>query len=212
MVEREVTWKDGTVHTYWIVDPTFEPRIPPGTVRAHPSRHRPTYGMPVFYYQDHEKVCVQCRQHFVFRAKEQRYWYEVLQFTLDSVAIRCVRCRKQRRSRKALERALQSAVEGLREGPEDPARLLQLAEATVAFASRTGCGDLDRAISAARKAYRQGPGQPEALYWEGRCQDLAGRRAKARECMRAFVAEAKGRPGFHKLVRAAEKRLAPGKK
>ena len=63
-----------------------------------------------------DKSCVQCGPDFVFGAKGQKYWYESLTFHFDSVAIICPKCRKIRRSVKALTAQLDLAKGKLMKG------------------------------------------------------------------------------------------------
>lgn len=51
--------------------------------------------VPVTHYYDVERQCQDCQRMFIFFAVEQKHWYEVLQFGLDSDCVRCVPCRKQ---------------------------------------------------------------------------------------------------------------------
>ena len=53
--------------------------------------------IPLTKYQDTELVCRKCKQWFIFTAKEQKYWYEDLQFWVDSVPNKCQACRFQKR-------------------------------------------------------------------------------------------------------------------
>ncbi len=93
-------------------------------------------------------------------------------------------------------------AEGSRVASKDAGLLLELARTTVDYRERTGEGDLDRAIAACRVARDEHP-VPESLYWEGRCQSLAGRTAKARACFTEFLEQAKGIGKYNKLVAAA---------
>jgi hypothetical protein len=43
---------------------------------------------------------VDCGQRFVFAAAEQRFWYETLQFWVQSRPKRCIPCRRARRARR----------------------------------------------------------------------------------------------------------------
>lgn len=49
--------------------------------------------IPVLYYFDLKRDCVECAQPFIFFAEEQKYWYETLGFVLDADCIRCTDCR-----------------------------------------------------------------------------------------------------------------------
>ena len=60
-----------------------------------------SYGEPVFvsrgYYEDQPFTCVDCGKDEVWRATQQRWWYEVARGDVWSVAIRCRVCRQRRR-------------------------------------------------------------------------------------------------------------------
>lgn len=51
--------------------------------------------VPVLYYVDLKRVCVDCQRPFIFFAEEQKHWYETLGFVLSANCIRCVDCRKR---------------------------------------------------------------------------------------------------------------------
>ncbi len=50
--------------------------------------------VPVTHYFDVKRVCTDCNRPFIFFAEEQQYWYEVLEFPLESDCLRCITCRK----------------------------------------------------------------------------------------------------------------------
>jgi hypothetical protein len=49
------------------------------------------------YYVDIERQCRACGSAFLFFAKEQKYWYESLQFFVDADCVRCPVCRRASR-------------------------------------------------------------------------------------------------------------------
>ena len=67
----------------------------PGTAIAAALDRQAPSPVPVLYYFDLDRICVDCRRPFIFYAEEQKYWYESLGFTLDSDCVRCVPCRKR---------------------------------------------------------------------------------------------------------------------
>lgn len=211
LIDATIVGLRGEEYAYLTYDPDYKPSLPRNAVRANPRIQVSWGGVPLYYYVDETRSCVQCQQDFVFRAREQKYWYESLQFPIANKAIRCLRCRRRRRSKFAVMRALQGAVEAVATTRDDPSALLQLAEATVAHVERLREGGLDRAIAACRKVQRSHPQLPEAAYWEARCHDLAGRRAKARECLRRFLERAPRKGRLRRMVQRAESRLAPKK-
>lgn len=182
------------------------PALPPGAVRGDITRQVYCCDQPHAYYLPIRRVCVQCKQEFVFGAHEQKFWYETLQFNLASTAIRCLACRKQRRTAAALRDALALAHRAIEKTPADALAHLALAEATAQFRARTGAGNLDRGLAAARRARKLQPKLAVALYWEGELQALAGRDAAARQALVAFLEQRTTAMG--RLASEARKRLA----
>ncbi len=206
LIPTTVIGANGEAVTSWRIDLDWQPPLPRGAVRGDPRRQTYCCDLPRFFYVDQPRTCVQCCDAFVFEAKEQKYWYETLGFRLDSIAVRCASCRKKRRSDRAIGRTLERAVVEAAAHPEEASVLLSLAEATVAHAERFGTGDLDRALSACRKARRAAPGFAPALYWEGRVQEAAGRTAKALAAYRAFLGESEGKGRLEALRRDTQRR------
>ncbi len=200
----------GNPYEYNDYDPDFQPQLPPGAVRGDVRKQEfcRMCHMPKYFYVDQEKVCVQCGSLFIFSGAEQKHWYEVLKFHFDSVAIRCVSCRKKRRSDRALRQQLAAAKAALREKPDDVTSLLSVAESIVRYHQRTGQGNLNEAVAAARKATKIDPswrGISDALFWEGWCHALAGRIEKTQHLFNQFIEDAgKGarRAGFVKEAKA----------
>lgn len=62
---------------------------------------------PYFAYFDVSLPCEDCQNAFIFSAKEQQYWYEVLEFWVQSRPKQCVACRRIRRARAKAERGRQ---------------------------------------------------------------------------------------------------------
>ena len=58
----------------------------------------------VTHYYDVEYKCRDCDRMFIFFALEQKYWYETLQFGLDSGCVRCVPCRNIQQGLEAARR------------------------------------------------------------------------------------------------------------
>ncbi len=70
-----------------------ECRIPNTAIRADLSRQTPAT-VAVTHYFDVKRQCRDCGRPFIFFAQEQKHWYEVLGFGLDSDCVRCIECRK----------------------------------------------------------------------------------------------------------------------
>ena len=200
LVEKQSTY-NGREYKWREYDPDFQPPLPKGAVRGEPHKQMYCCDPPKYFYVDEPRTCIQCKQPFVFGAKEQKYWFETLKFNFGSHAIRCVSCRKKRRSEDALRQTLARVLKDLESKPRDPQLLLELARTTIDYRERTGQGDLDRAIAACRLARDEHP-VPESLYWEGRCQELAGRSAKAKACFTQFLEAVEGIGKYNALVRS----------
>lgn len=69
--------------------------IPGTAVAADLDRQTPAT-IPVTHYLDIERKCAECRRWFIFFAEEQKYWYEELEFPLESDCLHCSECRKVR--------------------------------------------------------------------------------------------------------------------
>jgi hypothetical protein len=181
--------RDGKLWSYYIYDPSFQPKLPVGAIRGDVSKQEfcSACHVPKYFYLDETRTCVQCGEKFIFGAKEQKYWYEHLKFNFHSVAIRCKRCRKSRRSEAALRQEIAMVLSQLRSHPHESHLLLALAKTTIQYRAMVGEGDLDRAIAACRGVSSTCPEHAEALYWEARCHLLAGRDAKARQLFQKFL-------------------------
>ncbi len=191
-------------------DPDYEPKMPVGAVRGDIRRqdYCPMCHVPRYYYVDEPRTCVQCGEAFTFGAAEQKHWYETLQFFADSIAIRCLGCRKQQRGKVAITRQLVAALAAQARSPDDPACLIEVAEARVRYREAHGTGALDSGLAAARRAQKFWPDQPRAIFWEGRLQELAGRPVKARACYQRFLDAYSGQRGLQPQRRHAEEFLA----
>ena len=194
LVRRTAPTTTGGTVEWWEYDPSFHPALPSGALRGDPTKQVfcTVHHVPKYFYVDERRACAQCGAEFVFAAKEQRFWYETLQFNFSSVAIRCPDCRRRRRTEGALRNQIASARADLAGAPEDPAALLALAEALVRYHQRAGQGSLADAISSARKAGALWPDAIESGFWEGLAHHLAGRSARARDCFERFVERSAG--------------------
>lgn len=172
LVVRTVTMQSGETREYMGLDPEFRPPLPSGAVRANIQAQSPCYGLPRFYYLDESQNCYDCKECFVFSAEEKKFWYETLQFTMDSHAVRCVQCRRRQRRIKGLQRELSRVLAILKRDPKNAYELVALAEATFTHWELTRTGKLERAVAAARKASRLLPDKKKkiALQWEGKLQ------------------------------------------
>jgi hypothetical protein len=77
-----------------------------GTAPCNPLLLAPSnsYGVPAFvargHYVDQPFTCVGCRNEEVWRATQQKWWYEVAKGNVESGAIRCRNCRRAERERR----------------------------------------------------------------------------------------------------------------
>ena len=65
---------------------------------------------PYFAFFDVELNCEDCQNKFIFSASEQQFWYEKLQFWVQSRPKQCQRCRKVRRQIKQANTELQELL------------------------------------------------------------------------------------------------------
>ncbi len=194
--------RNGIEHHSYEFDPAYTPLLPKGAVRGDIRKQHfcPICHVPKYYYEDINRRCIQCEAEFTFTAKEQKHWYEVLQFYPDSQAVRCTACRRRVRSEKALQRQLSRVKSGLKSNPENPALLLELAECLSEYRVKFGKGDPEEGIRAARKAQKLWPNAFEAIFWEARCQLAAGRKTKADTLFTHFSETAPKDKRYSKLL------------
>ena len=82
---------------------------PPGLVRVNPDALAPynSYGTPSFvargYYEDVSFTCAGCGAAQIWRAAQQKWWYETAKGNVESTAKLCrvCRCREQARGAEA---------------------------------------------------------------------------------------------------------------
>ncbi|MEM7334561.1 MAG: zinc-ribbon domain containing protein [Chloroflexota bacterium] len=162
--------------SYWKCDPNFKPKLPIGAVRGDVSQQEfcDWCHLPKYFYVDESKECVDCEKKFTFSASEQKYWYETRKFHFSSEPIRCLACRKEIRSEKALKKKMMKISEELDKNPKSTDVLLRYAQITYDYYRYFNQGNIEKAISTARQAYKINPKLTEALYWEGLCKDAAG--------------------------------------
>ena len=208
LVRVTVAGVDGKTHEWWRHDPDYCPALPRGALRGnvHKQRFCTAHDVPKYFYLDEPRRCVQCGADFTFEAAEQKHWYETLGFNFGSIPIRCAACRRRRRTEHALREQIGRAKASLRADSRDPGAYLSLARALIEYHERTGQGDLDEAVAAARKAAARYPESSEPLFWEGVAHIRAGRAARGRELLGAFVAHPDRLPGS--LVKRARDYLA----
>jgi hypothetical protein len=74
----------------------------PSAVAADPSKldHINTYGALPEYYVDQPFTCRLCGKHEIWRARDQKWYYEESKGHIDAVAVECHDCRKLKQSGK----------------------------------------------------------------------------------------------------------------
>lgn len=193
-IHRQSIGLEGKVYDWWQHDPDYQPPMPRGAVRGDVSKqiYCTAHHIPKYFYVDEERTCIQCGKYFIFRASEQKYWYETLKFNFSSIPIRCLECRRERRSEHALREQIARARADVR--MKNPAGNIALARAIVEYHERTQHGNLSEAIGAARKAKELWPDSVEPSLWEGIAHALAGRHEKARATLKSFLLQSTNTP------------------
>lgn len=69
--------------------------------RALLARHNNTYATLPAFYVDTIFTCRDCGQEQVWTARQQKWWYEERLGPIDSTAVRCLPCRRARRTQRA---------------------------------------------------------------------------------------------------------------
>ncbi len=69
-------------------------------LKAFPVKQTFCFDSPYLAYLDSEKKCRTCQSSFTFSKQEKKYWYEDLNFWVQSDAINCKECREKQRQRK----------------------------------------------------------------------------------------------------------------
>ncbi|MDX2219108.1 MAG: zinc-ribbon domain containing protein [Burkholderiales bacterium] len=72
--------------------------------------HYNSYGQPEFvargYYVDTPFTCVGCGKSEIWRATQQKWWYEVAKGNVETIAKRCRSCRRSKREASATSRMI----------------------------------------------------------------------------------------------------------
>lgn len=90
-------YKSFTTGTKWACDSCIEKS---NALVASPSKQNFCDYLPFLAYFDSNRLCKSCDKAFVFKKEEQKYWYENLHFWVQSEAICCKSCRKEKRVNK----------------------------------------------------------------------------------------------------------------
>jgi len=103
------------------------------------ARYNNTYGPLPRYYLDRAFTCCDCGTEEVWTAKQQKWWYEVIHGSIDSLAVRCRACRQARRAQSAVHEGanlLGEQTNRLRALGTKPPAAETLAEIEVALQSK----------------------------------------------------------------------------
>jgi len=68
--------------------------------------HNNTYGPLPIFYVDKLVICRDCSAKEVWRAEQQKWWYEVAKGNINSEAVKCSACRKNDKETKAIARKI----------------------------------------------------------------------------------------------------------
>ncbi len=177
---------EGLTRTYYAWDPNYKPPLPRGAVAGNISKQIYCCDTPLYFYEDQIQKCTDCNITFVFSAREQKYWYETLQFR-DLVAVRCRPCRKRRRSAKSLNEALSVAHQRTQSAPMDARSWQALGEALLRLYRATQQGNLRTAVAAFRKVRKLEPRFVESLFFEAQCHALLGQQQRLRVCVSSLL-------------------------
>jgi tetratricopeptide (TPR) repeat protein len=182
---------DGRTHATHVLDYNYRPTvIPHGAVMGDPNRQVLYGSFPKYYFEDIEKTCIQCGNDFIFSAKEQKHWYEDLQFIIYAECLKCMACRRLKKSKVALNDQLSSAQKYYNQYPNEPYAMLNLAEAICMYYKAYHSGRITLAISLARKARKTNAMFVEGLYWEAMALMLSGNNKKAIPLFKEFIEKA----------------------
>jgi hypothetical protein len=90
----------------WVDPQSLTENWPKGAVAAnHDSLIHCGYSILPYFYVDRPFKCRDCDSDQLWRATQQKWYYEVAKGHIDETAIRCLPCRRKERERKAKVRA-----------------------------------------------------------------------------------------------------------
>ena len=74
----------------------------PGTLKADHTKldHINTYGSLPDFYVDRPFICRRCGKREIWKARDQKWYYEEAKGHIDAIAVECHDCRKARKSGK----------------------------------------------------------------------------------------------------------------
>jgi hypothetical protein len=79
----------------------LQQRNHPSAIAANPDKlaHINTYGSLPQFYLDRPFTCRKCGKREIWRAKDQKWYYEQAKGHIDAVAVECHECRKAKKKR-----------------------------------------------------------------------------------------------------------------
>jgi Probable zinc-ribbon domain len=105
---KEIMARRHTIVVFDIArDPLFPNAVRPlDAVPANLARlaHNGTYGLLPAYYVDRPFICRDCGSQELWTATQQKWWYEEIGGQIDSVAVRCLPCRRAHQAQRAAVR------------------------------------------------------------------------------------------------------------
>ncbi|MCW8931552.1 MAG: zinc-ribbon domain-containing protein [Gammaproteobacteria bacterium] len=82
---------------------------------------------PIEIYVDIEKKCRDCNHWFLFFAQEQKYWFEILRFYVDSDCVKCIDCRKKDHNIKSMINDYEKLVKNQNRSRKETSKLKNIA-------------------------------------------------------------------------------------
>ncbi len=114
---------------------------------------------PRYWYVDAKFRCEDCGKEFMWTAREQKVWFEVYRFYIDSEPKQCRGCRSRRRRIEALRKEYDAIVGAAREGSSnDQIRVVGIVDHIASLG-----GAIPDAMRESSRIFRKAnfPNQPE---------------------------------------------------
>lgn len=80
---------------------------------TNPSKQKYVDYRPYLAYFDSIRECENCKEKYIFRKEEKRFWYEDLNFWVQSKPKHCLKCRKEARIYNKLSKLLSNGKDNL---------------------------------------------------------------------------------------------------
>jgi len=126
---------------------------------------------PRAYYVDLCKQCRLCERRFIFFAREQRHWFEVLRFYVDADCVLCPECRRRSQT---IRRRLKRYSELIPQKKRSREDLMKLVEDAAYLLGEGVLRDLDRLGWLKNEARRQIPDYPGTAQLERAIRQARG--------------------------------------